>query len=263
MAAAAVGGSGEGAPGRLQRLLVGLMLLGLLVATAAAFAITENLKLTRSPILGTQVSKLFSPVCHCATASASIAFRLRRRGDVEVDVVDATGAHVRRLVRQRLGPGFASFRWSGHSDSGQRSKDGAYRIRVRLFTEHRTIELPNVIRLITVAPSVRTFSSDRPTLKPGKRLRLSYRFSAGAHPLLLVDGRTAVYGRFAHRAGTLDWYGKIGGLSVAAGRHTLALEARDDAGNTSSASTPIIIRVDQAKRVGRVRSRRHTRSRTG
>ena len=41
----------------LQRLLTTATLVGLLVATAAAFAITERLKLTKSPIYGTRVSR--------------------------------------------------------------------------------------------------------------------------------------------------------------------------------------------------------------
>src|SRR5262249_18924007 len=55
----------------------------LLVATAAAFAYTERLKLTPSPILGTLVpTKVFSPVCECPTDTAQITFRLRRRDPV-------------------------------------------------------------------------------------------------------------------------------------------------------------------------------------
>ena len=239
---AAVGGSAV-EPGRLQRWLVGVTIVGLLLATGAAFSITERLKLTPAPITGTRISKLFSPVCRCSTDSASIVFRLRRRGEVEVDVLDSTGAMVRRLARGRLGPGFVSFRWRGYRAGGRISRDGAYRVLVRLYSEHRTIVLPNVIRLITVAPSISRFSSDLATIRPGERLRLSYRFSVSAHPILLVDGRRLVYGRFAHTAGTLDWFGKVAGIPIASGRHTLALEARDDAGNTSPPSAGIDIRI--------------------
>jgi len=42
----------------LQRVLTTVTLLGLLVATAAAFAITEHLKLIKSPVYGTLVSKV-------------------------------------------------------------------------------------------------------------------------------------------------------------------------------------------------------------
>lgn len=263
MGVGSVGGSAVAAPGRLQRWLAGLTLVGMLVATAAAFSITEKLKLTPAPILGTRVSKLFSPVCRCSTDSASIVFRLRRRGDVEVDVLDTMGALVRRLARQRLGPGYVAFRWHGYRESGRISGDGAYRVQVRLYSEHRTIVLPNVIRLTTVAPSIRSFSLDRATLMPGERLHVSYRFSGSAHPILLVDGRPAVYGRFAQTAGTLDWFGKIAGIPVAAGRHRLALKAHDDAGNTSVPSAGINISIDRAKPAKPVHARRHVRTNTG
>ena len=54
------------------------LVAALLVATALAFVYTEKLKLTLSPILGTKVDKVLSPVCDCETAAAAISFRLRR-----------------------------------------------------------------------------------------------------------------------------------------------------------------------------------------
>jgi hypothetical protein len=216
---------------------------GLLVATAGAFVVTERLKLTPSPIVGTRVSKTFSPVCGCISESASIRFRLRRASLVEVDVIDTDGAFVRRLARHRLGPGWLSFRWYGRNTSGRRSADGSYKVRVHLAGEHRTIVFPNMIVLDTVAPSIEQFRVTRPAIFVGERLRVSYHFRARAHPILLVDGHEAIYGRFAHASGTLDWFGKVGGLPVRPGVHHLSLEARDDAGNTSRATGSIAVRV--------------------
>jgi len=48
----------------LQRVLTTVTLLGLLVATAAAFAITEHLKLVKSDVAGVEIPlKVFSPIC--------------------------------------------------------------------------------------------------------------------------------------------------------------------------------------------------------
>lgn len=41
----------------LRRLLPPAVLVGLVIATAAAFAITERLKLEQSPVYGTQISR--------------------------------------------------------------------------------------------------------------------------------------------------------------------------------------------------------------
>jgi len=71
---------------RLPQILIVLVLLG---ATAAAFAVTERLKLERSPVTGTRVDRLFSPVCECARDVAVISFVLRKSGQITVDVLDS------------------------------------------------------------------------------------------------------------------------------------------------------------------------------
>ena len=71
----------------MARLLSTLLVLGLLGGTAAAFAVTEHLKLVRSPILSTQVdNKVFSPVCRCSTEKARIHFRLRQADRVTLSI---------------------------------------------------------------------------------------------------------------------------------------------------------------------------------
>ena len=229
--------------GRARHWLAVATVGGLLVATAAAFVVTEKLKLTPSPILSTRVSKTFSPVCGCLTASASIRFRLRRGGRVEVDVLTSGGTLTRRLARRRFRAGFVFFRWFGRGPTGSLSPDGDYKIRVQMFSEHRTIVLPNTIRLVTVPPRVERFRITRRSIPIGQRLRVEYRFNESAHPILFIDGRQAVLGRFAHASGTLDWYGKVGLTPVRRGIHRLTLAARDSAGNTSPVTASIAVRV--------------------
>ena len=83
----------------LARLPQTLIVLALLGATAAAFAVTERLKLERSPITGTRVDKVFSPVCECARDVAVVSFILRRPETVTVDILDSHGDPIRTLVR--------------------------------------------------------------------------------------------------------------------------------------------------------------------
>jgi hypothetical protein len=68
-----------------------MLALLLIVATATAFAVTQRLKLEPSPISRTRVSDEFSPVCRCASKTASIEFSLRRADDVRIAVRTASG----------------------------------------------------------------------------------------------------------------------------------------------------------------------------
>ncbi len=65
------------------------LVAALLIATGAAFAYTERLKLTPSPILGTSVTKVFSPVCDCDTDVALVQFKLRKADRIDVEIIDA------------------------------------------------------------------------------------------------------------------------------------------------------------------------------
>jgi hypothetical protein len=239
---------------RALRWLTTATLLALIVATALAFAITEKLKLVPSPIIETVVSKTFSPVCGCATATAQLSFRLRHGGLVEVDIIRGSSVLIRRLARRHFAAGTISFRWFGRGENGRSSPDGYYKIRVHLFTDHRTIVLPNEIRLDTVAPKVEGIKLERRSAVVGERVRISYALGEVAHPVLLVDGVAIVRGRFPHRVGSLDWFGKINGRPVRKGVHLLAVEARDEAGNISVPSRPVSVRIRSR---ARSRSGRH------
>lgn len=228
---------------RVQPLLAVAVVGGLLVATGAAFVVTERLKLEKSPIAGTRVTKTFSPVCACAGDSASILFRLRHGGSVDVDVINPAGVVVRQLARSRFPAGWLSLRWSGRNVFGRVSPDGDYKIRVHLPAQHRTIVFPNIIVVDTVTPKIKQFRVTRKAIESGERTRIEYSFSKNAHPIVFVDGREAVYGRFAHTTGTLDWFGKVNGLPVRPGIHRVSLAARDDAGNTSAKTGSLEVRV--------------------
>jgi hypothetical protein len=59
---------------RHLRTVLVLLILG---ATAAAFVVTEDLKLEPDPLARPRIDRTFSPVCDCDQATAQIAFRLR------------------------------------------------------------------------------------------------------------------------------------------------------------------------------------------
>lgn len=214
------------------------LVVALLAATAAAFALTEGLKLEPSPIVGTRVPiKVFSPVCECETAFATIAFRLRKGDRLEIQMVDAAGRVVRTIVpgrRYERGPVAVS--WDGLDDRGAIVPEGSYKPRVRLRGQHRTIELPNPIRVDVTPPRVlgaalrpRAFSPDG----DGRRDRVvvRYRVDEPARGVLVVGGKQRVVTRFARERDKLFWYGVVDGRSVPAGTYRTGIRAVDRAGN--------------------------------
>jgi hypothetical protein len=231
---------------RLPQILIVLALLG---ATAAAFAVTERLKLERSPITGTRVDRLFSPVCECQRDVAVISFVLRERSTVTVDLLDADGESVRTLVRDRDEPrGRVSYVWDGRDDSDRVVGEARYRPRVQIEEHGRTIVLPNPIRVDTTPPRIRFRRVSPRVISPdgdgrADRVTTTYEVSENARAMLLVDGTRRVLGRFRPHRGRLVWFGRVNGRSVRPGTYELRLRAFDRAENRSRRTRAVSIRV--------------------
>ena len=231
---------------RWPQLLVVLVLLG---ATAAAFAVTERLKLERSPITGTQVDRVFSPVCECARDVSVISFILRRRETVTLDILDRSGRSIRTVVRNRREPaGRASYTWDGRDNADRVVPEGVYRPRVRLRRNGRTIVLPNPIRVDTTAPTItlvrvfpRVFSPDGDGQRD--RVTATYRIDERARAVMLVDGRQRVQSKFRRQQGQLVWFGRVNGRTVAPGTYEIRLRAVDRAGNRSMRTRAVVVRL--------------------
>ena len=216
-----------------------MLVLALLGATAAAFAVTERLKLERSPITGTQVDRVFSPVCECARDVAVISFILRRRETVTLDMLNKNGRSIRTVVRKTREPaGRVSYTWDGRDNLDRVVPEGIYRPRVQLERNGRTIVLPNPIRVDTTAPRItlvrvfpRVFSPD----SDGNRDRVTatYRIDERARAVMLVDGRQRVQSKFRALEGKLVWFGRVNGRVVRPGTYEIRLRAVDRAGNRS------------------------------
>jgi flagellar hook capping protein FlgD len=231
---------------RLPQILIVLALLG---ATAAAFAFTERLKLEKSPITGTRVDKVFSPVCECARDVSVISFRLRKPGTVTVDMLNSSGKPVRTLVRDRREQaGRVSYTWDGRDDAGRVVAEGIYRPRVRLRQHGRTIVLPNPIRVDPTAPRItllsvfpRVFSPDEDGR--GDRVTAWYEIDEPGRAMMLVDGRRRVLEKFRTTEGRLIWFGVVDGRSVRPGLYEIRLRAFDRAGNRSARTRAVSVRV--------------------
>lgn len=233
----------------MARALSTATVLGLLAATAVAFAITERAKLTLSPIASTKVTKTFSPKAYDpAHRTATIAFRLRTSERVTAWIEDADGTNVRTLLpsRSERKGAHLDLEWDGFGGNGLLEPDGVYRPVVKLETSHRTIVLPNPIRVDTRPPRITVPHPLHPILSPdgdhhGDVFRVTYRVDEPAHGILYlrVDGheRQIEFTLSRKPTGVLEWNGKIradGGFKPAPrGTYLLSVAAQDTAGNRS------------------------------
>jgi flagellar hook capping protein FlgD len=225
----------------VARLVSTLLVLGLLGGTAAAFAVTEHLKLVRSPIYRTKVDQVFSPVCRCSTQKAHIRFYLRRADRLTLSIENGDQKVIRTIVADHAaGRGRFGRWWDGRDNTGAVVPDGVYKPRVHLAHQHRTIVLPNPIAIETKRPSVRVVSwiPRRHVLTPDRnflheRLEVHYRVSEPAHVVLYVGGKRRYRSRSQQPTGIARWFGQVNGRGVPAGRYRVTIAARDIAGNLS------------------------------
>ena len=228
-----------------------VLVVALLVGTAAAFAVAERVKLEKSPIRGPRVTSPFSPVCECPNRLAEISFRLSRADTVGVGIVDADGHLVRTIARDRryLALHRLEFEWDGRDADGLVVAEGVYRPRLHFADRDRTIVLTNLIRVDTTPPEIsstgvrpRVFSPDGDGRRDGIAVR--YAVNETARALLLVDGTRRVRGKLRGALkGQLQWYGRVDGASLPAGIYPLQLLAEDEAGNLSQAVAAGSVRI--------------------
>jgi hypothetical protein len=235
----------------LQRVLTTATLVGLLVATAAAFAITEKLKLVRSPVTGVYVSKTFSPVCRCEHAQALVQIKLRHADTATVNVLDAHGSPVRVLADGVTAHrGWNDFTWDGTNDLGAVLPDGAYEVEIHLTRARSTIVLPapHRIAIDTKPPSVVSVTAKRATFSPdgdhqSDNARIRYRLGEPARVLLFLDGRQILKTYRHPIAGVVSWNGVAHERALPAGTYTLELGAVDPAGNVTPPAKRVAVQV--------------------
>jgi hypothetical protein len=233
----------------LQRLLISATLVALLVATAAAFAITERLKLTKSPIYRTLVSTTFSPKCGCARRSANVRIFLRRADTLDVEIDDVHGHEVALLAGGApYRRGEAKFRWTGRTDGGLLAPDGVYRARIHLARQHQTIVLPNRILLDTQPPKVVEVTQNREAFSPDHDkqadfVRFTYVLSKPARVLLYLGGRRVAKTHFYPQHGKVLFYGIAHQRRLRPGHYTLEVGALDLAGNITPADDRVRVHV--------------------
>jgi hypothetical protein len=232
----------------VARILPTLLVLALLGCTAAAFAVTEGLKLEKSPITDTQVGKIVAPDSVTSYAKAPISFMLRKSDRLTVQIVNGNGQVIRTLARSKPARrGTQQFNWNGRDDNRRVVPDGIYKPRVHLARERRTIALPNSIRMDATPPLIKLVSARPSAFSPdgdfrNEFVRIRYLTSEKAEAILYVDGDRRTLVRAYVRAGKLDWGGKSA-RRLAAGPHRLRLRALDLAGNISNETRALLVRI--------------------
>ena len=169
----------------MQRVLTSVTLLGLLVATTAAFAVTEHLKQEKSPLYAVQVSAgaapplhrpqpvVISPVCQCTTSVARIGIRLRHPDRVKLTIVDSSDHTVATRGSDRLLGAHAPqhFVWDGRTDSGALVPDGVYYPVVHLANARHAFQFANKITVDKQQPKVLSATGLKPVLRLGPAAR--------------------------------------------------------------------------------------------
>jgi len=231
----------------VARVLPIVVVLALLGCTAAAFAVTEGLKLEHSPVSNTHVGKKEAPDSQ-SYKTVPIGFQLRKPDRVTVEVVNGNGDVVRTLARSRREPsGALQFIWNGRGDNREVVPDGVYRPRVHLADAHKTIVLPNPITMDATAPFIRLVSITPRVFSPDGDLvrdhvRIRYQTSEKARAQLYVDGEPRTLVHDFLRSGKIDW--PRGRLRLSPGKHLIRLRALDLSTNLGppSRALPVFVR---------------------
>lgn len=232
---------------------------GLVGATVAAFFITQHLKVTTPLIAGAPrpAPSVINPLNgkRCGGVDHRMMkisfYLLRRADDVDVYVVNQTGAivatlatnrHMRRGVRIPDGV----FTWNGFEDDGRIAPDGIYYVRVALIHQGRTVTIsdnrgPEPVKVRTAPPAPRVTAALPHLIPQSGRRAVSIRYAGnedrgGTVRIYRTDlpGRPRLVKSFLTpwRGQTATWDGLIARRPAPAGVYLIGLDVTDAACNT-------------------------------
>jgi hypothetical protein len=236
----------------VARVLPTALVIALLAATAAAFALTERAKLELSPIYGTQPGQVFSPNSTVQRLTvAHLHFHVRHAERVDVWIENSKGERIANLLvnrsvraKQKL-----SLVWDAFTPAGVVVPDGVYRAVVKLTNSHRTITLPSDITLDTTPPVITVHPKTKyPIISPdgdghADVVRVPYQVNEPARAILLLRGEQVVLTRSKKLTGELVWNGRTRKGPLPPGRYALGVAAQDSAGNRSKGHVFAIVQI--------------------
>ncbi|MFZ0091289.1 MAG: FlgD immunoglobulin-like domain containing protein [Solirubrobacteraceae bacterium] len=231
----------------------------LVIATVAAFFVTQHLKVTTPLIAGfpAPVPATINPVtggtCLVRNGKGGLAptsfrkmkvsfYLLNRADDVDVYIVDRNGAIVDTLPGSGRHLGTKKrreFVWDGREDSGRVAPDGVYYVRVALVHQGRTLLIsndsgPEPVTVQTTSPRLAVTAVSPRALTPPGPVTIHYAGNDGLRPRILIYRLVAGVGAkpvknyaATTRSGTSVWDGTIRGRPAAAGTYLVGLKLVD------------------------------------
>ncbi|MEA2374583.1 MAG: hypothetical protein QOD53_1046 [Thermoleophilaceae bacterium] len=210
----------------------------LVLATLAAFFVTQRLKTGQPVVKRLALQRYFSPNGDHRKDRASVAFDLPKGDRVTVDVVTRDGERVRRLVDDReLSRGHHEVTWNGHADDGTVPADGTYFVRVTLRRQGRAATGVRGIQLITAVPRPRIVSVTPSRVSSHAPRPIAIRFSGPSvvrplfgiwrtdrRPAVRVATLTALRGQHS-----VTWDGRIGTRPAAPGNYAVSVTVQNRA----------------------------------
>ena len=209
----------------------------LVVATGAAFFVTQRLKTNDPVVKRIALQRFFSPNGDGRKERAGVSFQLPKGDRVTVEVVDGGGDRVRRLADgRRLRAGTHEFEWDGRDDRRRLAKDATYYVRVSLREQGRAVTAPRGIVLTTEAPKPRLVSAEPGRIDSTRRVPVAVRFTGPAvvRPVFRVwrtDGSVREVARFTvprgQHVGT--WDGLVRGRPAPEGSYAFSVTVQNRA----------------------------------
>ena len=192
----------------MTRPLVRVVFALLVIATIAAFLVTQQLKIEFPLVIRFAAAPpQFSPNGDGFRDSSEVGFDLSEPAEVTFAITDGEGNEVRRIVDERRLAGDTKhrFRWDGRDDEGRVVPDGTYRMRVVRRNESRVINSTKEITVDTDPPRVELIDAEPSVIATGEpgqspRVHVRYRGPVNAAPEFRVfrtdEGAPRVVRRF-------------------------------------------------------------------
>ncbi len=208
----------------------------LVVATLAAFFVTQRLKTGEPAVKDIVVQGYMSPNGDGVKDRARFAFTLPRGDRVTLDIDDAEGDRVRRLLDgARVHRGRHAFYWDGHADDGTVPRDAHYFLRVVLRDQGRAVTSPTGVLLLTRPPRPRIVSVSPRLAQARHPTAVTVRFvgPSSSPPVLRIwrtdQPRPRAVATVVGRPGQhmLRFGGRVHGRGLPAGDYSVSVTVRN------------------------------------